>query len=295
MDIEKIRIVYEAAKYGSVKKAAEEMNYTQSGLMYTINAVEEELGFKLLNRTYRGVTLTEYGKQMEPLFEKLSNDLKQLEEKRDELRTEKQTVLRIGCCPMIASHWLPEVVIYMQQKYGVQFKIYAGRSEVVDWLEEGRIDFGILEQGIVGENDWEYLGDEEIYVAVPEEGVFEPGAAISLDDLKEYHVIMADHNPKSGGMKDLKKWAESLGEDHLTIYDTASAIERLKLVEKGMGITFLSSVYTDECPQGVSMHPLKPSVVRKIGMIYKQGMELNDTVKSFIKVLKSYLQEDETE
>lgn len=113
MDIEKIRIVYEAASYGSIKKAAEKMNYTHSGLMYTINAVEEEMGFKLLNRTYRGVTLTEYGKQMEPIVKKVIQDIQELEEKRSQMIPEGEKILRIGCCPMIASHWLPEVIIYM--------------------------------------------------------------------------------------------------------------------------------------------------------------------------------------
>lgn len=170
--------------------------------------------------------------------------------------------------------------------------MYAGRSEIVDWLEQGQIDFGIIEQGIVGEHEWVYLGDEEIYAAVPEEGRFDPGAAICLDNLKDYHVIMAEHNPKSGGMQQLKTWAESLGKPHLIIYDTASAIERLKLVEKGMGITFLSSVYTDECPEGVSMHPLFPPVVRKIGIVYRQGTEFNDTTVHFINVLRNYLGEE---
>lgn len=292
MDIEKLGLVYEAASYGSIKKAAEKMNYTQSGLMYTINAAEEELGFKLLNRTYRGVTLTEQARQLEPVFRQLSQSLTKLEETCNQMRSAKETVLRIGCCPMIASHWLPEVIIYMRQKYGVQFKVYAGRSEIIDWLEEGRIDFGIIEQGIVGDNEWEYLGDEEIYVALPKEGIFAPDSALSLNDLKDYHIIMADHNPKSGGMNDLKVWAESLEGNHLSIYDTASAIERLRLVEKGMGITFLSSVYTEECPESVSMHPLNPPIVRKIGIVHKRSMERTDTVRSFIEILRSYLQEE---
>lgn len=290
MDIEKLRIVYEAANYGSMKKAAEKMNYTHPGLMYTINAAEEELGFKLLNRTYRGVTLTEEAKQLEPMVRQLIQDMEALEEKCGRILSGKEQVLRVGCCPMIASHWLPEVIIYMQQKYGMQFKIYAGRSEVVDWLAQGQIDFGIIEQGMIEDNEWIYLGDEEICVAVPEEGQFEPGAPLRLNDLRDYHVIMAEHNPKSGGMKELKEWAESLGKSRLTIYDTASAVERLKLVEKGMGIAFLSSVYIEECPEGVSMHPLVPPVVRKIGMIYTRGMELSDIVKRFIEVLRSYLQ-----
>ena len=44
MDTKKIAVFLEAVKMGSLKKTAEKLNYTQSGLIYLMNSLENELG-----------------------------------------------------------------------------------------------------------------------------------------------------------------------------------------------------------------------------------------------------------
>lgn len=292
MDIERVKIVYETARYGSLNKAAENLGYTQSGLRYVINCVEKELGFELLKRTNRGVTLTEQGKQLEEHFRKLADDMANFEAIRRGFASGQSRVLRIGCCPVIASHWVPEVIRRCQEKYDLQFKVYAGRSEIIRWLEEGKIDLGIIEKGISGENTWIYLGDEEIYAALPSDAPFVNGESLRLEQLESYHVIMADHDPRSGGMSELKEWAESLGSGHLTIYDTAGAMERLGFVRKGLGITFFSSLYKEELGSDIQIHPLDPPICRKLGIIYPPHATLTENMNLFISEFKLYLEEN---
>ena len=47
------------------------MSYTQSGITRMIDALESELGFKILVRSNKGVTITENGRQMLPAFREI--------------------------------------------------------------------------------------------------------------------------------------------------------------------------------------------------------------------------------
>ena len=55
---------YNVIKYGSFTKAAEKLNVSQPGLSYNIKKLEDELGYKLLDRTKGGVSLTSVGKKV---------------------------------------------------------------------------------------------------------------------------------------------------------------------------------------------------------------------------------------
>ena len=54
------------ADLGSFTKASEVVGYTQSGLTHTMNALEREIGFPLLQRNQNGVQLTPQGTQPMP-------------------------------------------------------------------------------------------------------------------------------------------------------------------------------------------------------------------------------------
>ena len=63
---------YEAAeaayRLGSLKKAAEELGYTQSGISHMISGLEQEMGILLMNRRKGGVTLTQEGERIMPMI-----------------------------------------------------------------------------------------------------------------------------------------------------------------------------------------------------------------------------------
>ena len=61
MTFNQLRYVVEAAKIGSISKAARLLFLTQSNLSSTILSLEKELGIKLFLRTQDGIRLTDQG------------------------------------------------------------------------------------------------------------------------------------------------------------------------------------------------------------------------------------------
>lgn len=67
------------AHYQSLSIAAEELHISQPALSAGIKKLEKQLGVKLLNRTYKGVSLTEEGKRVVTLAEKAFTYLDEIE------------------------------------------------------------------------------------------------------------------------------------------------------------------------------------------------------------------------
>src|SRR3954447_18994856 len=61
LDVRRLRVLREVAARGSFSAAAETLAYTQSAVSQQIAALEREAGARLVDRSARGVRLTEAG------------------------------------------------------------------------------------------------------------------------------------------------------------------------------------------------------------------------------------------
>ena len=70
---DRYEIFLKVCETGSFSKAAEALNYTQSGISQMMAGLEEELGVKLFARINRGVTLTDNGTRLLPYVRELAS------------------------------------------------------------------------------------------------------------------------------------------------------------------------------------------------------------------------------
>ena len=66
MDKINAEVFVTVANLGSFKKAADKLGYTQAGISYIINSMEEQAGFRLFEREFGGVRLTQEGQALVP-------------------------------------------------------------------------------------------------------------------------------------------------------------------------------------------------------------------------------------
>src|SRR4029453_8320540 len=64
LDVKRLRVLREVAAHGSFSAAAEALAYTQSAISQQIAALEREAGTVLVDRSARGVTLTDAGEAL---------------------------------------------------------------------------------------------------------------------------------------------------------------------------------------------------------------------------------------
>lgn len=68
---EQLYYLTQVAKYNSINKAAEKLYMTNAALSTAMKQLEKECGYDILERTYRGVKLTEKGKAVVKLAEQI--------------------------------------------------------------------------------------------------------------------------------------------------------------------------------------------------------------------------------
>ena len=91
IDFELYRIFVAVAKEENITKASEQLNISQPAITKQIKNLENQLSIKLFERKSKGVTLTQYGKD---LYEKLRNAIEQLN--RIDAQIGKERCINIG-------------------------------------------------------------------------------------------------------------------------------------------------------------------------------------------------------
>lgn len=287
MDTKKLTILLEAIKVGSLKKAAEKLNYTQSGLIYLMNSLENELGIHLLNRTTKGIQLTQEGEILEPLIRRIVDSEEELMEKISDIQKGGTRKLRIGAYPIYACYCLPGVMKEFLHDYPeneISIRV-ATSKELPKLLKDDEVDVAIGEMGLVDGVEWTYLMNYEIYAAMPAKLLEETPESVSFDMLKDYPLLFSTYNQISN---QIEKLLNHKNQYKINVHsDDGSAL--LKMVEEGLGIAFMSSLYLNECPETVTMVPLEPPIVRELGVLVKHKNMDSPLIKNFL----SYLQDME--
>ena len=146
MNIQKYMAFVKTVKYGSFTKAAEMLNYSQSGISRMINDLEKEWKVVLLERGKSGVKLTSDGMKLFPYAKNVCTEYEKLQMEVDELNGLQSGLIRIGTFSSVATHWLPNIIKEFQKAYpGIDYELLLGDyTEIEEWISEGRVDYGFL-------------------------------------------------------------------------------------------------------------------------------------------------------
>ena len=141
MNILKYMAFIKTVEYGSFTKAAEILNYSQSGISRMINDLEKEWKITLLERNRTGVKLTSDGSSLLPYAKSLCNEYQKLQMQVDSLHGVQSGIIRIGTFSSVATHWLPNIIKAFQKDYpGIDYELLLGDyTEIEEWIADGRV------------------------------------------------------------------------------------------------------------------------------------------------------------
>lgn len=106
MNLTYLRTFYTTVKCNSMSKAAKQLHLTQPGVSIQIQKLENEINFKLLNRSNNGVSLTSAGEIIFQFAESMLSIEDNLQKKLSELKDINSKLL-ISCCKNLGEHIMP--------------------------------------------------------------------------------------------------------------------------------------------------------------------------------------------
>ena len=115
MNLEYLQSFYVTVKSNSISKAAENLHLTQPGLSMQLKNLEKELGVTLLNRSNKGVEMTEEGKVVFDYAHTILDIKGNIERDLKSLHETVPTLI-IGSCKSVGEYALP-CSIYTFKKF----------------------------------------------------------------------------------------------------------------------------------------------------------------------------------
>ncbi|ARN23995.1 LysR family transcriptional regulator [Piscinibacter gummiphilus] len=133
------------AELGSLSKAAEDLEQTQSGISKQLSSLEAQLGQSLFSRTGRGVQLTEVGQR---LYESLRPAYREIDRALDSARQHNpsQGSIKLATVHTLSYYFTADVVATFVSRLPAANLSLLGRSspDVVALVEGGKADVGFV-------------------------------------------------------------------------------------------------------------------------------------------------------
>lgn len=198
MNLQQLRYVFEVARCGlNVSEAAEALFTSQPGVSKQIRQFEAELGIDIFVRHgKRLVGVTEPGKHILAIAERMLRDVDNLKQVGDEFSNESEGSLSIATTHTQARYALPAVVRAFLERYPrVKLSLHQGNPrQVSEMVLNGEADVAIATELIPDEADLVTLPCQQwnrCIVAVPRHPILQE-KPLTLEAIARYPLITYD-------------------------------------------------------------------------------------------------------
>ena len=283
MNIQKYVALLEVIEHGSFTKAAEALNYTQSGISRMVNELETKWGVALLERSRSGVNLTSDGANLLPYIRRICLEQENLMAQIDNLNNLQTGLIRIGTFSSVATHWLPNMIKMFQKDYPkIDFELLLGDyTEIESWILEGRVDFGFLRLPTCQGLEATFLEQDRLLVVISHDHPLANSKAFPIQELLNSPFMLLE--------KGANAEVSEIFEQHQIVpqvrFITWDDYAIMSMVEKGLGISILPELILQRTPYQLVTKELEIPAFRKIGIASREQKTLPLAAKRFLDYL----------
>lgn len=284
MSIQKYMAFVKTVESGSFTKAAELLNYSQSGISRMIHDLEKEWNVVLLERSKSGVRLTSGGQKLLPHAENVCREYEKLQAEVDELKGLKSGLIRIGTFSSVATHWLPNIIREFQKDYpNIDYELLLGDyTEIEEWIQEGRVDCGFLRLPTKTELDTVFLEQDRLLVVLPENHPFAEFEKIPVSELCDEPFMLLEKGAKAE-VSEIFERSNLTPKVHFTTWDDYAI---MAMVEGGLGISVLPELILNRIPYKIITRELEIPAYRNIGLAMRNRKSAPLAVQRFLEYLQ---------
>jgi DNA-binding transcriptional LysR family regulator len=189
LDVRRMRVLREVAVRGSFSAAAEALSFTQSAVSQQIAALEREAGTILVQRSARGVRLTEAGEAVVRHTEAIMARLAEAETELEAIAGLRGGRLRMAAFESAGSSLMPLAIAEFRQRHpAVDLSMSLSEPEdSVPLLRSGDLDLAIVFESAITKADdgiaRVHLLEDPMYLVLPRDHPLAGRRRVRLADL----------------------------------------------------------------------------------------------------------------
>jgi DNA-binding transcriptional LysR family regulator len=292
LDVRRLRVLREVAAKGSFSAAADSLAYTQSAVSQQIAALEREAGTRLVERSARGVRLTDAGRTLVRHAEVILARLADAEAELEAIAGLRGGRLRLVSFASAGATIMPRAIATFRERHpGVELTLEPGEPpEAVQMLKAGECDIALTLGSMFGGFETEgidqlHLMDDPMYVMLPERHPLASKPRIRLEELGGESWI----GGSSGGCPDtqiLLRSCSAAGFEPRIVFHSEDYLAIQGFVAAGVGVALVPDLALLAVREDVAIRSLVSSApVRQIRAATVRDAYRSPAVEAMLEIL----------
>lgn len=287
VDLGLMRSLLAVSEHGAITDAAQAMGLSQPALSRRIQQLEELLGAQLLERSARGVVLTDMGRLahreavvLVERFERLQRNI------REHLRLDTGSV-RIGGGATAVSFLVPTAIATFQRRHrDIVFHLReAGSREIEQDVVDERLELGIVTLPTASpELIAEPLTDDRIVLVGARDHALSGRRRVGIEALRGQSLVGFEGG---SAIRQLIDGAlREAGVEMNVVMELRSIAAILQMVATTRSLAFVSELGVGARDRRIAQIPVRGlRIVRKLAIIRKRGRPLSPAATAFAETL----------
>src|SRR3954452_20379998 len=244
-----LEALVQVVRRGSVTGAAQALYVTQPALTARLNALERDVGTRLLVRRRGGVRLTEAGRAFLPYAERALQAMNEGRLVLGELGRGRSGHVAVCASPIVSTYALPTILKRFSETHpGVQVAVRTGHSEeMIELVKRDEVAVGLLRAFDDPAVEQFTLYEDELVLVV--DAAHRCGDVVRLADLRDEHFVLFDRASSYHELTNAMFLEAGIAPRSVMELDNVDSAK--KMVELGLGVAFLPHVaVSDEVRNG---------------------------------------------
>lgn len=275
-------------RYHSITQASQKLYVTQPAISNAIRELEKEFSINLFTRSKNHMFLTKEG---EAFYQKTSRLLETIHQTSSELYDlgRQVTPVRIGIPPLLSTIFFPDMMLSFQKSHpGIPIELFEyGSIRAAGLVCEDVLDLALVNMHfceIDKLNACPVLSDHIVF-CVSSDHRLAAEKELSLEQIKDEPLIL--YNTDSVLNTTLYSRFESLGIKPNVIIHASQLYTIQNFLRAGTGGAFLYASLLKNM-SGVTGVPITPALGQEIGLVWKKGKYITDSVEKYIAFTRKF-------
>ena len=287
MNLKQYEAFVKTVEYGSLTKAAQALNSTQSRISHILSEIEEECGFTVLHRNRNGIKLTDAGAMLYPVMQDILQKNHELNSLVNEVRTANTGTIRLGTFTSVAVHWLPGMIQEFQKTHPkIEFRMFNGDYyDINQWLKDGTIDIAFVALLAPEGTKTIPLAEDELVAILPKGHPLSEKEQVSIKDIAQEPFISLLQSSNH----DIQRALEGSGITPNVKFSTKDDYAIIAMVEQHLGVSIVPELLLLDHANKVEVRPLVPRAARTIALAMRSDRIHIPAIETFAQAAQEWL------